>query len=65
MQDKGWMDGQTGKGLTTGKRQTAGLERQLVFKSPVRSGFLGPGGSNRDRDRLAFFRNPKITGPDR
>ena len=31
MQDKGWMDGRTGKGLTTGKRQTAGLERQCFF----------------------------------
>ena len=33
----------------------------LVFESPVRSGYLVPRGSNRDRDRLAFVPKPKIT----
>ncbi|KAF8963799.1 hypothetical protein BDZ97DRAFT_1919561 [Flammula alnicola] len=38
---------------------------QIVFEGPVRSGFWVPGGSNRDRDRLAFVPRPKITGPNR
>ena len=33
----------------------------IVFESPVRSGYLVPRGSNRDRDRLAFVPKPKIT----
>jgi len=37
---------------------------QLVLESPVRSGYLVPQGSNRDRDRLGFVPRPKITGPD-
>jgi hypothetical protein len=34
---------------------------ELVFESPVRSGYWVPRGSNRDRDRLAFVPRPKIT----
>jgi hypothetical protein len=36
-----------------------------VLESPVRSGYWAPGGSNRDRDRLAFALKPKITGLNR
>ena len=38
---------------------------ELVLESLVRSGYLVPQGSNRDRDRLGFVPRPKITGPDR
>ena len=38
---------------------------QLVLESPVRSGYLPPSASNRDRDRLALLRKLIKTGPDR
>ncbi|EDQ98014.1 uncharacterized protein LACBIDRAFT_316679 [Laccaria bicolor S238N-H82] len=36
---------------------------QVVFESPVRSGFLMPRGVNRNRNRSAF--SPEVKRPDR
>ena len=38
---------------------------ELVFESPVRSGFLTPQGLNRDRNRSTLFPEVKKTGLDR
>jgi len=38
---------------------------ELVFKSPVWSGYWVPMGANWDRDRLACAQKPKITEPNR
>ena len=48
-------------GSVVKKPEVMGRPRKLVFESPVRSGYLVPRGSNRDRDRLAFVPKPKIT----
>ncbi|EDR00464.1 uncharacterized protein LACBIDRAFT_313360 [Laccaria bicolor S238N-H82] len=38
-------------------------EKEVVFESPVRSGFLMPRGVNRNRNRSAF--SPEVKRPDR
>ena len=51
-------------GIGEGARQVGshrGGKAGLVLESPVRSGYLGPLGSNQDRDRLGFVPKPKIT----
>jgi len=40
------------------------LHLLVVFESPVRSSYWVPMGANRDRDRLASPRKPKITELD-
>jgi hypothetical protein len=40
-------------------------EREVVFKSPVRSGFGGSKGLDRDRDRSSTVHRPQKTGQNR
>ena len=56
---QGEMGGEAGGGGERERQEEVG--EGVVFESPVRSSYLVPRGSNRDRDRLAFVPKPKIT----
>ena len=47
--------------VSTESHEPTLFRNQLVFESLVRSSYLVPRGSNRDRDRLAFIPKLQIT----
>ena len=51
--------------VVNARQRSAPDQSEIVLESPVRSGYLPPSASNRDRDRLALLRKLIKTGPDR